>query len=427
MVAIAVDRYICICHPLRQATLATGRRARFVVAFLTLVATTLGVCTALMFGVNHRIDIPRKTIPTPLEQPRYSSVATDNDDPHLTSGVNQATSSPGRHFENVSTTTMIEKIWNCTGAKQASRWALHACGEDQRAIDSVALTTEDPDDYYADEHPVLNTGYCGATDLIVGETYEQNFLKIHSTMYPLCLLAIIVLYGLIYRSVLVRRARRQRLRSPALPRQPSVSGERRSQKRWTIARLSPLSSSLREQRRRCTNSVSEVVEPTTATDGPATSAASPAAHANNGRSPDSKDDIELVPPGSTVDVSASNNARHKSVSIVRMLRHKPRVFKESVRSMYSGGCSSQNRTLLVANLRTAAMLLVVTVVFVVCYTPAFLMSLRVIPYQMMSFHLYFVNSVANPVVYSFMNRYFRQELASIVCRPVYGYYSANEI
>ena len=59
---------------------------------------------------------------------------------------------------------------------------------------------------------------------------------------------------------------------------------------------------------------------------------------------------------------------------------------------------------LMANLKTAAMLFVVTVVFVITYLPAFLMVLHLVPYNMIVFYLYFANNVANPVIYSFMNQ-----------------------
>ena len=59
---------------------------------------------------------------------------------------------------------------------------------------------------------------------------------------------------------------------------------------------------------------------------------------------------------------------------------------------------------LMANLKTAAMLFVVTVVFVITFLPAFLMVLRLVPYYIIIFYLYFANNVANPVIYSFMNQ-----------------------
>jgi len=59
---------------------------------------------------------------------------------------------------------------------------------------------------------------------------------------------------------------------------------------------------------------------------------------------------------------------------------------------------------LMANLKTAVMLFVVTVVFVITFLPAFLMALRLIPYHIIVFYFYFANNVANPVIYSFMNQ-----------------------
>ena len=57
-----------------------------------------------------------------------------------------------------------------------------------------------------------------------------------------------------------------------------------------------------------------------------------------------------------------------------------------------------------ANLRTAVMLFVVTVVFVITFLPAFLMALRLVPYNIVVFYFYFANNVANPFIYSFMNQ-----------------------
>ena len=69
-----------------------------------------------------------------------------------------------------------------------------------------------------------------------------------------------------------------------------------------------------------------------------------------------------------------------------------------------------------ANLKTAAVLFVVIVVFVVTFLPAFLMSLQYIPYSMVVFYMYFANNVANPFIYGFMNKSFREDLRNIMCK-----------
>jgi len=45
--------------------------------------------------------------------------------------------------------------------------------------------------------------------------------------------------------------------------------------------------------------------------------------------------------------------------------------------------------------------------------PASLISLRLVPYHIFVFYLYFVNNVANPFIYSFMNTNFRKRLARV--------------
>ena len=58
MTAIAVDRYLCICHPWLSAELMSQSRAKLVVAALALFATAIGVCVSLMYGVFRPIHLP---------------------------------------------------------------------------------------------------------------------------------------------------------------------------------------------------------------------------------------------------------------------------------------------------------------------------------------------------------------------------------
>jgi cholecystokinin A receptor/hypocretin (orexin) receptor 2 len=72
-----------------------------------------------------------------------------------------------------------------------------------------------------------------------------------------------------------------------------------------------------------------------------------------------------------------------------------------------------------ANIRTAAMLFIVTIVFLIAFLPALLMTQALIPYNIVIFYTYFVYNTANPVVYSFMNQSFRTELKNLygkVCK-----------
>ena len=69
---------------------------------------------------------------------------------------------------------------------------------------------------------------------------------------------------------------------------------------------------------------------------------------------------------------------------------------------------------LYANIRTAAMLFVVTVVFLFAFLPAWLMAHHVMPYNEIIFYMYFIYNTANPFIYAFMNKSFRDDLRKIL-------------
>jgi len=58
MVAIAVDRYLCICHPWLSAQLMNQSRAKLVVMALAVFAAAIGVCVSLMYGVFRPVHLP---------------------------------------------------------------------------------------------------------------------------------------------------------------------------------------------------------------------------------------------------------------------------------------------------------------------------------------------------------------------------------
>ncbi|XP_061197877.1 orexin receptor type 2-like [Saccostrea echinata] len=66
-----------------------------------------------------------------------------------------------------------------------------------------------------------------------------------------------------------------------------------------------------------------------------------------------------------------------------------------------------------ANIRTAAMLFIVTIVFLIAFLPALLMTQELIPFNIVIFYTYFVYNTTNPVIYSFMNKSFRTELKNL--------------
>jgi len=55
MVAIAVDRYLCICRPFTRVL--TVYRAKMTVVVLAVCAGVVGVCVALMYGVHNQFPL----------------------------------------------------------------------------------------------------------------------------------------------------------------------------------------------------------------------------------------------------------------------------------------------------------------------------------------------------------------------------------
>ncbi|XP_059148195.1 neuropeptide Y receptor type 5-like [Physella acuta] len=69
---------------------------------------------------------------------------------------------------------------------------------------------------------------------------------------------------------------------------------------------------------------------------------------------------------------------------------------------------------LYANIKTAAMLFVVTVVFVISFLPSWLMGLKLLPFSTIVFYMFYINNVVNPIIYAFMNRSFRDDLIQLL-------------
>lgn len=197
------------------------------------------------------------------------------------------------------------------------------------------------------------TGYCQPNELVVSTNFQYAYQKIYTALYLICLIVVAVLYVLIYRSVLDRRTRRQNAKSKSLP---------------LVLSTGPC-------RRQFCPDGEDTLFTTVEVEGPTEVQPNGAAKQGKVRGRDDRDKART------------------SISIAT---------KRDLNRM--------------ANLKTAAMLFVVTVVFVVTFLPAFLMALLLIPYNMTIFYMYFANNVANPVIYSFMNKNFRDDTKRLFCR-----------
>ena len=179
IVAIAVDRYVCICHPLRHATVATACRARAVVVVLAVVALVLGLLGAASFSVYHN----------PTSVKLYNITA--------------ATVADGVELDE------LKPSYNLTSPFISD-------GQSAEVVSS-ACATENNQTRCSIVYELMNTGYCGPSYRILSESFIDGYLVVHSLIYPFCLLSVLVLYSLIYRTVLIQRARRRKMHSHAIP------------------------------------------------------------------------------------------------------------------------------------------------------------------------------------------------------------------
>lgn len=161
MVAIAFDRYFCICHPFLH--LINIKRAKIIIATLALGAIILGINTAVAYGI-----FEKKTI-------------------NATTGL-------------LSNDTSLHHLWNSTW--NASHEMLNFTGVKLNLPGGTRI---------------INTGVCKPNTLIVSEQSRLLYQKVYAGSFLLSLLLVAILYMLIYKSVIVRRRKSIRRKVTRLP------------------------------------------------------------------------------------------------------------------------------------------------------------------------------------------------------------------
>ena len=324
MVAIAIDRYFCICHPFLHAL--NMKRAKIMVGCLAIFACGIGVIVALLYGVYSL-----------REHEVWNSTETAG---NLT-GLYGNTTPPME--------TVVHKLPEKTPGAILTQTATYEISGDVAAAEvtiNVTSTANVPDNDTLREvfASYGYTGRCAPSNMILSMEFLWYFQKFYSSLYLLCLIIVIVLYSLIYRSVLARRSKRQKAKSKSL-HMVQIANERA-----------------------------------------------------NGDSTCTEETLLTSVNGETLGGCKNGATKAKD-------KDKDKYRRKSTKK-------DKNR---IANLKTAAMLFVVTVVFIVTFMPAFLMALALIPQNLIVFYLYFANNVANPVIYAFMNKNFRDDLRKLFC------------
>lgn len=326
MVAIAVDRYICICHPF--AHIMTVRRAKIIVGILTGFAVVLGLITALGFSIYQIDDSPldrtNVTFSSPISQVIFARNKTTGD-------------------------------WLDVG---------------DSVDDSYTINSGPKEIKYT-------VGQCRQSLTLFSHKFIEVYQKIYSAFYLCSLLIVLILYSLIYSSVTRQRAKR------------------RAQKMG--GRVKQVNSQC--QTDESTMPLTKIIEKNAK---------------NNGHNRELKVEMD----GETVCTKLSSchengNARSESQPIK----------SPSVRRHQSGEHHRDRRDHdRLANIKTAVMLFIVTIVFIIAFLPSWLMAHEWLVFNMVVFYMYFAYNVANPVIYAFMNQTFRENMCRIFssCRMYFN-------
>ncbi|GFO16190.1 orexin receptor type 2 [Plakobranchus ocellatus] len=273
MVGIAVDRYLCICHPLLH--IFTVTRAKRVILLLTIPAFVFGILTALSFGtyvyVEHLYLInsshyanytgeaiaqgqdadgimgddslnaflnsfskDRAFVPDTTKTSRGADLSSIRQAerggisattfitsvwaPSSKSPLASFTSSPVLNAENhstpfsaFSTPTLASKIAEVGNDKQESESYFRAVLENYGDHDDGGRT--DYSSRIQIRRQIEHFELCTMNHIIFSAHFSEVYKKVHALNFLLAFIIVAVLYTLIYKSIITRRANKEARRN----------------------------------------------------------------------------------------------------------------------------------------------------------------------------------------------------------------------
>ncbi|KAM7540823.1 hypothetical protein Aperf_G00000040766 [Anoplocephala perfoliata] len=229
--------------------------------------------------------------------------------------------------------------------------------------------------------------------------------------YVVCILSVVILYVLIFRSVLIMREKRTRLIGSRLRNLPTISEKANFSNANTDIEATAEHSPLR----------------------PIVEKPSPAGGPGNGNEQNLISEIwekklnasentsaPIISPNDKI--SGENTepslVNYRSTSLNRKTNEKTTgrtwfcIRKPKFNRQHSQRVSKRSfkRMAILQNMKTAAVLFVVAIVYIIALIPAMLMAIGVIHMYLPIFYMYYVNNAINPIIYCFMNPAFREDV-----------------
>jgi hypothetical protein len=463
MVAIAFDRYFCICRPwMKFLDLKFAKR---IILSLLMFSLSLGLITSLAYGVYHRN-------PTVLKNVTFEQV-------NISFEANYSNSNePKKHLTN-----NPHKFYNCSAErfiKCKSSISKYLVSDVIGEINQTARSPHSQTDF-------VFTGFCYPNEIILSKEFRRVYQTFYASLFLIAFIIVFILYALIYRSILVRRSKKLQsslsykysngkksaLLTCMFPRQDNPPEQ---------VQMVPCNSNLNNQKRgsKLTGSDSSLEPMSTATCLTSTHGHSNAEIQTEGdcmiRKESSKslsfsnkklsDEVikeesenSSSAEGVTSKIKITPNDLNLPITANKKPKKRPKRNRRFLISLGKKGDTSKNinkRVIVtdvengsvaqpdnykvttynicrkdtrksvrekhrLANIKTAGILFIVTIVFIIAFLPAWLMATKLIPPNMIVFYTYFIYNVANPVIYAFFNQAFQQEMKTVLKCSGNGY------
>ncbi|BFZ23280.1 hypothetical protein BsWGS_26319 [Bradybaena similaris] len=385
MVAIAFDRYFCICHPLKR--IITVFRARVIVVCLAFIASLLGIVRSLCYGVyqvRERYDFKR-----------IDEIAGTNFTKH-------AERIDSQQFQPNPYDDLHDLV---DSDLRSMNFSFNETGQN-----GVPVITE-----------IIYVGTCRRSEIIFGARLYDAYLPVFTVVYPCSLVTIIIIYLMIYRSICLRRSK---MLQQKLTLCSYVDGDGAYQNtRLVSGETDELHGNSKNKTTPTVDNPGLFPTSVSGSNGGLTSASSlqgsPEENTVLGtiNAQESKTS-ENVLNNTTTRNNISSSPTNTTIT-TNMLTPLDNVDGKSKRerspcSSHADQLREENRA---ANVRTALMLFTVTLVFMIAFVPAWIMAHSFTPFIAPVFFMHFIYHVANPFIYAFMNPVFKDHMHKVLtCR-----------